>query len=164
MLDVLALEEAHLVPGAEVELLELPVLHEDHVGVAQGEVEVESDEFAKRHGRVGCLAEHALGAVEQRAARALEDRGEHGGLAREVAVDGGAAHPDGCTEVVDRDSGVAALREERRGRGEDRLATIGLRRLRSVAAGRGACGRRIGDCVADDLSRARCGCHLGYAR
>ena len=43
---------------------------------------------------VGRRGEHLLGAVEERSARALQDGREHGRLAREVPVDGGAAHAD----------------------------------------------------------------------
>ncbi|BDZ53464.1 hypothetical protein GCM10025870_05370 [Agromyces marinus] len=135
-LDVLALQAADLVRVGAVEAVEVAVLDADDVGVREGEVDVEADERVQRGRGVGDLVRGASPSVEEPTARVGEDRGEHRGLAREVAVHGGAGHARGLPEFLEGDSRVPAVGEEPCGGSEQRGATVGL--------GSAAFGERLG--------------------
>ncbi|GAA2039179.1 hypothetical protein GCM10009819_25360 [Agromyces tropicus] len=87
---------------------------------------MEADEGAKRGCGVGGLLDRPPAALEQAAARVGEDRREHGGLAGEVPVDGGAGDAGGLPELLERDACVPVLGEEPRRRVEQRGAAVGL--------------------------------------
>ena len=127
LLDVAALEAAHLAPVLVGEGVEVAVLHADDVGVAEREVGVERDErrgAPRRRPRTASTTARA--SVEQVPADADQQRGEHRLLAGEVPVDGRPADADGGAEVFDRHAVEAAVGEERGGGLEQGGAAVGF--------------------------------------
>ena len=114
---------------------EVAVVYADDVGVGDGEVDVEVDEFAQALPRLGDLGDDASSAAEQVTARAQQDRAEERALAREVAVHRGPGDPDGRAEILQTDPVEAVRGEQAGGLTQQRTVALGLRavaRRRSV--------------------------------
>ncbi|SCE46123.1 hypothetical protein GA0115252_150934 [Streptomyces sp. DfronAA-171] len=118
--DVLALEAAHPAAVLVAEAVELPVVEDDQGAVVEGEVDVAGEERVEYRFR-GSLGrrEARASAREQALADADEQFGEHRVLAREVAVEAGAADAHGRAYLVHPDPVEAARGEEAGGLPED---------------------------------------------
>ncbi len=136
-LDVLALQPADRVAVLFAETREVAILHADDVGVGEGEVDVEGDDgaAAARSGAPpACDDSPSTGA--QSLADPHQDRAEQRLLVLEVAVDGGAADPDGRAEVLEAHAAVAALGEQPRRLVQDGGLPVGFG---AIALGDTAC-------------------------
>ncbi|KAG4071807.1 hypothetical protein HA402_010401 [Bradysia odoriphaga] len=105
---------------------DIPVLHLDHVGVAQGELDVEGDQrvhpLVRRGRRIG-----DRGAARDEIAADLHQHGaQQRLLAGEMPVDGRPGYTDSRTDVFQAHAAVSAVGEEVCGLPQDRVGPFGL--------------------------------------
>ncbi len=126
LLDVAALQAAHVAPVFVGEGVEVAILHADDVGVAEREVGVERDQGPQRLCVVRRGLDHCPAAVEEVPAHADQEGREHRLLSGEVAVDRRPADADRCPQVFDGHSVESPVGEEFRCSVEEGGATVGF--------------------------------------
>lgn len=131
-LHVLPLELPYEFAVAVPQPVQFAVVQGDQRAVVQREVDVAVDQRGEHGRRVTGRGRHTLpAAVEEPAADADEQLGEHGVLAREMAVQARPADADGRPYLIDAHAVEAALGEEPGGLVEDLLTA---RRCRGPGA------------------------------